>query len=92
MNDTELLQEVKNRMLITTDYHDEMLKGFIRDTKEFLIDSGVLKEVVDSEVSVGVIARGVADLFNVGTGDGEYSSLFYKRAIQLTYKEVIQDV
>lgn len=92
MTDSELLQQVKNRLLITGEYHDAALNGYIRDVKDYLEDAGVLSEIVNSEVSVGVIARGVADLWNYGAGDGTFSKIFYERVIQLRYKGVSENV
>lgn len=84
----ELLQEIKNRLSITGDFHNDLLSGFATDTKDYLLSAGVKKEVVESEKSIGVIARGVADLWNFGSGDGKFSEVFYQRAIQLTFEKV----
>lgn len=83
----DLLQEIKNRLSITGDFHNELLNGFAKDTKDYLLSAGVKKSVVESEKSIGVIARGVADLWNFGSGDGKFSEVFYQRAIQLTFEE-----
>ena len=88
MTDTELLANVKSSLGITGDYQDNTLKNYISEVKEFLLDGGVKKEVLNDEVSVGVIARGVSDLWNYGSGTGKLSDYFYQRAKQLTYKEV----
>lgn len=84
----ELLQEIKNRLSITGDFHNDLLTGYANDTKEYLLSAGVKKEVVESAKSIGVIARGVADLWNFGSGDGKFSEVFYQRAIQLTFEKV----
>ena len=84
----ELLQEIKNRLSITGDFHNDLLTGYANDTKEYLLSAGVKKSVVESEKSIGVIARGVADLWNFGSGDGKFSEVFYQRAIQLTFEKV----
>lgn len=86
MTEAELLQEIKYRLGITGDYHDNLLKSLARDVKEYLCDGGVSSKVVESKASVGVIARGVADLWNYGSGDGNFSEVFYQRAIQLSLK------
>lgn len=88
MTDTELLSEVKTRLALTGTYHDNLINGYISDVKEYLIDSGVSEDVVNNEVSVGVIARGVADLWNYGSGEGKFSEVFYQRAIQLRFKKL----
>lgn len=91
MTDEELLMKVKSGLGITGTYQDETLKIYIADVKNFLIDAGVSKEVIDSSESVGVIIRGVSDLWNYGSGSAEFSSYFMQRACQLVYKEVIPD-
>ena len=81
----DILEEVKKRLGITGTYHDELLNGFIADTKAYLTSAGVSD--VESGDCIGVIARGVADLWNMGSGEGKFSSLFYERAIQLSIGE-----
>lgn len=81
----DILTEVKNRLGVTGDYHDDALNGFISDTKEYLTSAGVAD--VEADNCVGVIARGVADLWNMGSGEGKFSSVFYERAIQLTMEK-----
>lgn len=87
MTDTELLESVKTRLGLTGEYHNNLINGYIQDVKNYLIDAGVDSSIVDSEVSVGVISRGVADLWNYGSGEGTFSPVFYQRAIQLCYKK-----
>lgn len=79
----DLLQEIKVRLSITGDYHDELLSALAIDVKDFMLSSGVSAEVVESAKSVGVIARGVADLWNMGSGEGKYSEVFFQRVSQL---------
>lgn len=79
MTDAELLNEVKTRLAITGSFHDNALLGLISDTKEYLKSAGV----ADDSASVGVICRGVADLWNMGSGEGQFSRIFYERATQL---------
>ena len=87
MTDEELLTKVKSGLGITGTYQDETLKIYIADVKSFLIDAGVSKEIVDDSESVGVIMRGVSDLWNYGSGNASFSQYFLQRATQLAYKE-----
>ncbi len=82
----DILNEVKTRLGITGDYQDGLLKGYIQDVKDYLLDAGVDPLVINEKVSIGIIARGVADLWNYGSGEGKLSETFYQRAIQLRYK------
>lgn len=86
MTEDELLIKVKRDMGLTGTYHDEVIKDYIQYVKEFLVDGGVPKEVVDSSSSVGAITQGVNDMWgNEGNG---FSNLFIMRAIQLVNKTV----
>lgn len=92
MTDAELLKRVKSSLGITGTYQDETLSNHIDEAKFYLCDAGVSKQVVDSEASVGVIFRGVSDLWNYGMGDGKLSEYFYQRAIQLRLVEVVKKI
>lgn len=88
----DILSKVKTSLGITGEFQDDTLNNYIAEVKEFLLDAGVKPTVVDAEISAGVITRGVADLWNYGAGDAELSSYFMQRAIQLTFKEVSNNV
>ena len=81
------LTEVKARLGITGNYQDSTLNGYIDDVKQYLLSAGVKQEVIDSDKSIGCIARGVIDLWNYGQG-GTLSNYFMQRAIQLTAETV----
>lgn len=83
MTDAELLTKVKIGLGITGTWQDDTLIGYIDDVKYYLIDAGVPKDIVESSASVGVIIRGVSDLWNYGMGTAELSEYFIQRAIQL---------
>lgn len=83
MTEAELLQSVKSGLMITTDLFDDVLKIHIRDVKSYLKNAGVKDSVIESEDSVGVILRGVSDLWNNGSGDVNFSPYFRDRATQL---------
>lgn len=84
MTAEELLSEIKTRLCITGEYHDAMLTALAQDVKDYLTSAGADAE---SETAVGVIARGVADLWNMGAGDGRFSEVFYQRAGQLAIEK-----
>ena len=77
------LEGVKNALGITGDYQDETLTQYINEVKAFLIDSGVSER----NITCGIVARGVSDLWNYGSGEGKLSEYFYQRAAQLSYKK-----
>lgn len=89
MTDIEILAKVKTDLGITGTYHDSMLEDYIFEVKEFLFDAGVREEVLNNKISVGVIVRGVSDLWTYGPGN--LSDYFYQRAKQLVHKIVEAD-
>lgn len=83
MAEIEFLSEIKTGLGITGTNFDGVLKIHIRDVKSYLKRAGISDEVIDSEESVGVILRGVSDLWNNGSGDVKFSPYFYDRVTQL---------
>ena len=82
MSDTDMLEKVKNALGITGTYQDNTLSVYIDEVIDFLVESGVKR----SNITSGIVSRGVADLWNYGEGDGKLSSYFIQRATQLAYK------
>lgn len=79
----DLLNEVKNRMLISGDFHNAIILSYIEDIKQYMTSAGVDETIVNSKKSIGCIARGVNDLFN----QNEFSDFFKQRVIQLSLEE-----
>lgn len=77
-----MLTNVKAALGITGTYQDETITQYIDEVTSFLIDAGIKQ----SNITTGLVARGVADLWNYGSGDGKLSSYFMQRATQLSYK------
>mgnify|MGYP003300285420 CR=1 FL=1 len=77
-----MLDEVKKALGITDNYQDDTLTVYIEEVKSFLVDAGVKSQNITS----GIVARGVADLWNYGAGNGRLSTYFKERATQLSYK------
>ena len=80
---TDLLLKVKTALGVTGTSLDSQLGLYIDEVKQYLLSAGVIPSVVESDKSVGVIIRGVADLWNYGNGDTKLSEYFYQRAEQL---------
>lgn len=83
MTDAQVLAEVKTRLGVTGTFHDALLTGYINDVRSYLRRAGVKASVLIGEGSIGVISRGVSDLWNFGSGEGKFSSLFHDMATQL---------
>lgn len=77
------LEEVKNALGITGEYQDETLQVYVDEVIAFLVDAGV----AESNITSGLVARGVSDLWNYGSGAGRLSQYFMRRASQLSYKK-----
>lgn len=82
----DILSEVKAALGITGTYQDDTLTAYIKEIQEYMIDAGVHQSVANSDISAGVIARGVTDLWNYNGGGGKLSDYFYQRVSQLVYK------
>ena len=91
MDGTELLEYVKASLGITGCFQDDTLICYIEEVKEYLLDAGVQQDIIESHVSKGAIARGVADLWNYGAGSAEFSPYFIQRAIQLCLKRGVKN-
>lgn len=77
------LNDVKSALGITGEYQDETIKVYFDEVVDFLKNAGVAEE----DITSGVVSRGVADLWNYGSGEGKLSEYFTMRAIQLSYKK-----
>lgn len=83
MANAEMLTGVKNALGIQSDYQDNTLQEYIDEVVGFLVDAGVKP----AYITVGIVARGVSDLWNYGAGDGKLSEYFMQRAAQLSFKQ-----
>lgn len=79
---SDILNGVKNALGIQGTYQDNTLQEYISEVGDFLIDAGVSQ----GNITVGILARGVTDLWSYGSGDGTLSSYFLQRATQLALK------
>lgn len=76
------LEQVKAALGIVGGYQDATLQVYFDEAVAFLTDAGVS----EANITAGVVARGVSDLWNYGAGDGKLSPYFMQRAAQLSYK------
>ena len=79
---TALLASVKLSLNITGDYQDATIAEYIDEVVAFLKDAGVVAE----KITPGIVARGVSDLWDYGSGQGKFSQYFMQRAAQLSYR------
>lgn len=78
----EMLAGVKSALGIGGNYQDNTISEYIEEVLDFLEGAGVNV----STVKPGLVARGVSDLWNYGSGGGKLSEYFMQRATQLSYK------
>lgn len=76
------LADVKNAIGITGNYQDATLQIYFDEVVNFITDAGV----APANITAGIVARGVTDLWNYGSADGRLSEYFYQRVAQLRYK------
>lgn len=81
-----ILDSVKTALGITGDYQDGALNLYIDEVKAFLTDAGIKPATIET-AAVGLIIRGVADLWNYGAGEGKLSEYFLQRATQLKIRD-----
>lgn len=79
----ERLAAVKTALGITGDYQDGTLLVYIDEVVSFLLNAGV----AETNITDGLVARGVADLWNYGSAEGKLSEYFVQRATQLSYSQ-----
>lgn len=82
MASAAMLASVKNALGIQGTYQDPTLTEYIDEVTSFLVDAGIK----ESNITAGIVSRGVSDLWNYGAGDGKLSEYFMQRATQLSYK------
>lgn len=87
MDNSKLLEPVKDLMGISGNFQDKTIQGYINDVVDFMLDAGVSKAVMDSTKCHGAVARGVSDLWNYGISSTDFSPYFLKRVTQLIYKK-----
>ncbi len=78
-----MLDAVKAALGITGTYQDGTIQAYITEVISFLVDAGVKEK----NITTGIVARGVSDLWNYGGAEGKLSPYFIQRATQLSYKK-----
>lgn len=81
MTNSEMLTEVKKGLGITDNYQDDTLLVYINEVMTYIEQAGVKNE----DITSGIVARGVSDLWNYGANNGKLSEYFYQRVTQLSY-------
>lgn len=77
-----MLSKVKKALGIEGNYQDTTITEYIDEVVDFLKDAGV----AESNITSGIVSRGVSDLWSYGANNGKLSEYFMQRAAQLSYK------
>ena len=80
------LENIKKMLGITGSYQDDILGGYAEEAIAYMVDAGIDEDTARGEKAVGVVARGVSDLWNYGSGETHLSDYFRERVVQLAYK------
>jgi hypothetical protein len=83
MPDFDMLATVKAALGIGGTYQDATLQVYIAEINDYLTCAGVPSALIGTEATAGAVARGVADIWQYGSGEGKLSSYFYERVTQL---------
>ena len=73
------IEDVKTALGITGSYQDATIQGYVNEVVDFLKSS----DIPENNITTGIVARGVADLWNYGSGEGKLSPYFMQRTTQL---------
>lgn len=84
MADAAILAGVKAALGVTSDFMDTTISIYIDEVTDYMSGAGVPDSVIAA--SVGVIARGVNDIWTASSGDAKYSPYFYDRVSQLVLR------
>ena len=76
------LTDVMNALGLAGSYQEETIQPYFEDVVDFITGAGVKP----ASVSAALVARGVTDLWNYGSGEGKLSEYFKMRVTQLAYK------
>ena len=76
------LNAVKAALNITGDYQDDTILIYMNEVVDFARDAGGK----ENNITVGLVARGVSDLWNYGAAEGKLSEYFKERVTQLAFK------
>lgn len=80
-----MLEQVKQGLGITGTYQNNTIQTYIDEVVSFLTEIGISNATI--QANVGIVIRGVSDLWNYGSGSTGLSPYFIQRATQLALKD-----
>jgi hypothetical protein len=91
MTDVELLVECKIGLNIPVESNafDSVLNQKLLAVKSYMTGAGVSATVMGSDLAIGLIVMGVADLWDIKSGETKFSPVFYSLLSQLAIESVM---
>jgi hypothetical protein len=91
MTEAEQLSEVKKGLGVTGSYQDTTVQRHLNDVKAYCLSAGVSLDVLNSDASVGLLIRGVADSWTQESGKTQFCLMFTQRLVQLIAQSNMQE-
>ena len=84
MSEKEMLEKVKSAIGVGGTYQDVTIQIYIDEVKDYLSCVGISESIINSKKALGVIVRGVLDLWD----GGKLSEYFMHRVTQLSLSSI----
>jgi hypothetical protein len=89
MGDNDILLILKAGLQITGSYTDQVLLQKGKAVEAYLLNAGILAENIESSLGKAVLCIGVTDLWNLGSGEIQFSPAFHALIEQLYVKGLV---
>lgn len=76
MTDNDLLTKVKTGLSVTSNFNDSTLLIKTMAVKQYMLNAGITEEQIETELGIEVLTIGVTDLWNLSSGDIQFSPAF----------------
>ena len=76
MTDNDLLTKVKAGLSVTSNFNDNTLLIKTMAVKQYMLNAGISEEQIETELGIEVLTIGVTDLWNLSSGDIQFSPAF----------------
>ncbi len=76
LNDDEILQKVKKGLSVGGSFNDGTLNIKTIAVKQYMLNSGVTQEQIETELGIATLTIGVTDLWNLVSGEVKFSYAF----------------
>lgn len=76
MTDAEILEKVKQGLSVDGNDNDETLKIKIIAVKQYMLNSGITQEVIETDLGITTLTIGVNDIWLLTPGEIKFSFAF----------------